>query len=449
MNHLWHRKQLFFFPLLAMACGSSESTESTDASAADVAQLQGDTAASDAGVGSNDDGGAGDDSLGASDADTLAPPAPAAGLAVVHQDKSYKSALLSLLDPSTGTLVRDNCLNSGSLAPGLSLAMSGDVVLPSAPLPGHPLLVIDRGNGNLIWVNPANCSVTRQLSVAPGFLAYPYDVVAVTANRLYVTRYGSNPKPSTALDGGGDLVVLDLDQGVPVARVDLAPYASCIGCNPNPDRGRVLGGKLYVTLNSFNADFSQAGTGRVVVVDPTSDKVTGTIDLTGLQNCGPIVPVPGMPKALAVSCAGAFADGADQIKASGIALIDTTTTPPTVTNVAAMGFGRPVSAFDLAVVNAGLGLVVVPGDFDGKFTDEVWRFDFAGGAPQLVLGGKASFTLGGLVYDPTSQRVFVGDADAKNPRVRMMDVSGLSPVELTPVISDPDKGLLPRYLGLY
>ena len=440
MNHSWHRLHFLLVPLLALACGSSTTTQPADAGAKDSAELMADAAVTDDGGLTEDDGGV---------TDALAPVPYAVGLAVLHGDPYYTSSLLSLVDPSTGALIHDNCLNSGSAAPGLSQALSGDVVLPSAPLPGHPLIVIDRGNGNLIWVNPADCSVTRQISVAQGFLAYPYDVIAVAANKLYVTRYSSNPMPTTTLDGGGDLLIVDLDQGQPVARIDLAPYASGAGLNPNPDRGQVLDGKLYITLNSFNADFSKAGMGRVVVVDPASDTVTGTIDLQGLQNCGPIVPVPGMPKALAVACAGVFKD-ANRLQVSGIALIDTSTTPPTVkTVVTATAFGRPVSTADLAVASAGLGLIVVPGDSSGTPADELWRFDFAGGAPQMVLAGKASFVLGGLVYDPTSQRVFVGDADAKNPSVRVMDVSSGTPVELTPINSDPKKNLLPRSLGLY
>ena len=71
---------------------------------------------------------------------------------------------------------------------------------------------------------------------------------------------------------------------------------------------------------------------------------------------------------------------------------------------------------------------------------------------QLALTAKGRWMLsqlGGLVYDPTSRKAFVGDADSKNPRVRVMDVSGNAPVELAPIATDPEKGLLPRYLGLY
>jgi len=270
-----------------------------------------------------------------SDAPTASGSAGPTGLAVIHGSSDYTSSLLSLVDPATATLAYDNCLNSGSVAPQLSQALSGSVVLPGAPLPGHPLVLIDSTNGSLVWVNPADCTVVRQLSVSTGFKAYPHDVVAVSPNKFYVTRYMTNSSPTTDpsdLDEGGDLLILDLDLGKAVARIDLAPYAAGgVGINPNPDRARVLDGKIYVTLNNFSADMTtQAGPGRVVVVDPATDTVTSVIDLPNFKDCSAIVPVPGQQGALAVACSGFFSDGADQINSSGVALIDTSVSPATV-----------------------------------------------------------------------------------------------------------------------
>jgi hypothetical protein len=375
------------------------------------------------------------------------------GLAVIHGSIDYTSSLLSLVDPATATLVHDNCLNSGSMAPQLSQALSGDVVLPSAPLPGHPLVLIDRTNNALVWVNPADCTVTREISVSTGFAADPHDVVAVAANKFYVTRNSTNLKPSadpSDLDEGADLLVLDLDLGKAVARIDLSPYATGgAGINPNPDRARVLGGKIYLTLNNFSADFSQAGPGRVVVVDPTTDTVSSVIDLPAFKDCGAIVPVPGQEGALAVACFGAPADGANQINASGVALIDTSVSPATVQPLMAAAFGRPVSFADLAVVSPTLAFVVVPGDFSGSPPDGLWQFDFTRGVPQKLLDASTDYVLGGLVFDPATQRVFLGDADAQSPELRVFDVSVWPPAEMASLVSDPAKGLLPRALGLY
>jgi hypothetical protein len=376
------------------------------------------------------------------------------GLAVIHNSIDYTSSLLSLVDPATARLLRDNCLNSGSVAPQLSQALSGDVVLPSAPLPGHPLVLIDRGNNALLWVNPADCSVTRQMSVGAGFAANPHDVVAVAPNKFYVTRYSTNRKPTADpydLDEGADLLILDLDLGAPVARIDLSPYATGgAGIDPNPDRARVFGGKIYVTLNDLNADPTQTGgPGRVVVVDPTTDTVSSYIDLPAFKDCSAIVPVPGQDGSLAVACAGAWADGANQINWSGVALIDTSVSPPSVQPLMATAFGRPLSFADLAVVSPSLAFAVVPGDSSGSAPDQLWQFDFTRGIPQKVLAANTSWVLGGLIFDPDVRRVFLGDADPQSPKLHVLDVSVSPPAELPSFSSDPAAGLLPRNLGLY
>jgi len=256
----------------------------------DAATAAGDAPAAD--IADAADGGA--DSEEAADSSNAEP----VGLAVIHGSSDYTSSLLSLVDPATATLVHDNCLNSGSVAPQLSQALSGSVVLPSAPLPGHPLVLIDSTNSALVWVNPADCTVVRQLSVSTGFKAYPHDVVAVSPNKFYVTRYMTNSSPTadpSDLDEGGDLLILDLDLGKAVARIDLAPYAAGgVGINPNPDRARVLDGKIYVTLNNLSADMTtQAGPGRVVVVDPATDTVSSSSTCPTSRTAAPSCRCPG------------------------------------------------------------------------------------------------------------------------------------------------------------
>jgi hypothetical protein len=434
---------IFSLPtLFGLACGSGNVSPAQDAaSAADV------TATPDVAT----------DSASAADSGTapeVATDSAPNGLAVIHGSIDYTSSLLSLVDPATATLVHDNCLNSGSVAPQLSEALSGDVVLPSAPLPGHPLILIDRGNNALVWVDPASCTVTRQVSVSTGFAANPHDVVAIAPNRLYVTRYATNPQPSadpSSLDAGGDLLILDLDLGKAVSRIDLSPYATGgTGINPNPDRAQSLGGKIYVTLNSLSADLvSQAGPGRVVVVDPATDTVSSVIDLPGFKDCSAIVPVPGQDGALAVVCSGFFSDGANQINGSGVALIDTSVSPVSVQPLMAAAFGRPLSGTDLAVVSSTLAFAIVPGDVTGSPPDQFWQFDFTRGVPQKLLDASGAWVLGGLAFDPDSQRVFLGDADAQSPKLHVFDVSVWPPAEMPSLVSDPARGLLPRTLALY
>ena len=115
----------------------------------------------------------------------------------------------------------------------------------------------------------------------------------------------------------------------------------------------------------------------------------------------------------------------------------------------AAAFGRPLSGSDLAVVSPTLAFAIVPGDFSGSPPDQVWQFDFTRGIPQKLLDASSAWVLGGLVFDPDSRRVFLGDADAQSPKLHVLNVSLWPPAELPSLVSDPARGTVPRALGLY
>src|SRR3954452_6757917 len=85
------------------------------------------------------------------------PPPPKGGLAVLNSD--YSTTSLSLVDPTTHALVHDACVDSNTVPPTLSLALSGDVMLPSHPQVGGDVLLIDDGNNALTWVDPQTCKI--------------------------------------------------------------------------------------------------------------------------------------------------------------------------------------------------------------------------------------------------------------------------------------------------
>src|SRR6185436_20784357 len=94
-----------------------------------------------------------------------AAPTGLAGPALVIVASDHKSTSIGLYKPGDAKLTFDRCLDSGSKPAMLSATLSGDVVLPSQPLASHELVLIDRKNGALTWVNPATCAVVRQVSV--------------------------------------------------------------------------------------------------------------------------------------------------------------------------------------------------------------------------------------------------------------------------------------------
>lgn len=365
------------------------------------------------------------------------------GMAVIHQSGDYMSSLLSLVDPTTGTLVRDKCLDSGSKAPTLSKALSGDVVLPSAPLPGNPLVLIDRTNDTLVWVNPADCSVTRQVSVGTGFAANPHDVLAA-GDKLYVTRYQTNPKPTADaadLDEGGDVLILDATTGKLQGRIDLNAFATA-GVDPRPDRGLVVGNKLYVSLNQISRDFKTYGTGRVVIIDLASNTVTGTVDIASLQNCGALGR---NDTRITVACGGDYV----HVPSSGLASFDATAAAPTARTLSATVISSAISGSALALAGADLAFVISAGDFAGATPDRLWLVDLtAGSARKVIDGGTTAYTLGALVR--SGEKLFLGDADPKAPKMRVLDIQDPSaPKEVAPFSSNVDGKLPPRSAALY
>jgi hypothetical protein len=358
-----------------------------------------------------------------------------AGIAVIGSD--YKSTSVPLADPTTGVITRDGCLTSGSMPPGLTAALSGDVVLPSQPQPGHELVLIDRTNATLTWVDPRSCTVVRQLNVGEGTATNPHDVVAVSAHKAYVTRYA----PATS-----DLLIIDPTAATITGHIDLASYSSqpdaAKAIHPMPDRALLVGGRVYLSLNELSDDFMAGGPARLLVVDPASDKVVDTVDLPTLQNCGSLAALENA-HALAVTCSGVFGDSA-QLETSGVAWIDLTAAPPAPSVVPAAPFGAPLSNGHLAVLADDLAFTVVPGSFMPARPDALWAFDFKGGAPRKVLDGSGAFTLSSLIADVAAKKLFIGDAADQGARILVIDAV-TSTVESTVEVT----GLPPRALAFY
>lgn len=243
--------------------------------------------ADDSGVFPGWDGGGGVDSGGGPDGGI--PSAPT-GVVVVNSDNQLSSSV-SLLDHDGNLLPDgDGCLHSGSGTASLAQTLTGDVVLPTQILAGGPLPIIDRGNNAIVWLDAATCGVLGQLSVATGFKSNPHDLVALSASRAYVIRQDANAKPTAMpgdFDEGNDILIVDPGQLAITGRIDLLPYAPAgTSILPRADRAVLAEGKVFVSLNAISADYADYGFGRVLVIDPGTDQVTGFVDLPGLKNCG-------------------------------------------------------------------------------------------------------------------------------------------------------------------
>lgn len=373
---------------------------------------------------------------------------PLVGLAVVNSD--YISTSISLVDPSTGSVKNGNCINSGTHAPGITLALSGDVGLPSQPQPMHLLVAIDHASSALTWIDPISCTPLRQLDVSTGFYANPHDLVAVSTTKAYVSRYEKNTTPTGDLDEGDDLLIIDPSVPAITGRIDLSAYAVAVEnamIQARPSSMLLVGDTLYVMLENLSGDFASAGHGRVAIVDTTTDTVAGTIELHGLENCGGLSYLEGTHTLIA-ACGGSFS-AADQKASSGIAYIDLTAVPPAVTRtVPASVFGRALAGFSGIARDGALGFGVTFGELGGPPTDQFWMLDVAAGTAMKLADASDSFTYGSVLVDPEHERVYLTDAAMTEPRVHVYSYAD-TPALQKSVDVDPSVGLPPRGLAWY
>src|SRR5450759_4115743 len=320
----------------------------------------------------------------------------ATGIVVVNSD--YHSSSVSLLDRD-GNLVMDGCLNSGTGNPGLSMTLSGDVVLPTQVSQGGPIAIIDRLNAAITWLDPATCAPLRQLAVGTGFASNPHDVVTLSANKAYVTRADENGKPTAApgdFDEGNDVLIIDPSQAKILGRIDLAPYAPAgTTLLPRADRALVAGGLVYVSLNV--TDYASYGAGRIVVIDPASDTVVRTIDLPTVKNCGAMA-YDAPANRLFIACNGAYGDPAGQAAGSAIVAIDLAGSH-SAQFAAATTIGLPFSNLALAVLDGNTAFGVSVGDFSGTPPDSLWSLSLAGAAPLKIFDSAESFAIGAVLVD--------------------------------------------------
>jgi hypothetical protein len=381
-------------------------------------------------------------------------PTPTTGLAVLNSD--YSTTSLSLVDPTTHAVVHDACVDSNTVPPTLSLALSGDVALPSHPQKGGSVVLIDDGNNALTWVDPQTCKISHQISIA-NFKAYAHDVISVSATKAYVTRFGTNPAPTAdPMSLGNDILIIDPSsspQPTIVGRIDMAPYASPVAgamIEARPDKGILIGDKVYVTLASQSADYRATGIGRIVEIDTTTDEVSGMIDIPSLAGCQRMEYVAAA-QVLYVDCGGSYS-ASDTSQTSGVARIDFSGAAPMVKDtLPATWLGtQPLNFSWVAPVSDTQVWVGTFGAFDLMTSvqtapDAIWSLDPVAETSMKSIEGGA-FNLGRAAFQATPPTLFVPDADAAHPLVHVLDLGGAAQVDID---ANPSQHLPPREVAWY
>ncbi|HXU62413.1 MAG TPA: hypothetical protein VN962_11960 [Polyangia bacterium] len=377
----------------------------------------------------------------------LAPPAPT-GLVSLNSD--YRTTSLSLLSAMGGSLT-GSCVHSTSMTSGTALTISGDAVLPSQPQRGGDIVIVDRGNGLLTFVDPVGCFVARQVPVPGGAKTNPHDVVILSDHKAYVTRYQAGPSSSSQQQVGNDVVVIDPTSGTFQARINLDPYAataSGVGVLARPDRALIADGRVVVSLNQVDAALQTYGTGAVVVIDPATDAVVERVSLPGLFDCEGMDFVPST-HTLLVSCGGMYGD-LNQSLQSGLAVVDFSGQTPRLDHViSSVAFdGHPMNfSWVLGAPLPGAPQRAFAGTYDptGAALDAVFEVDVASGLV-IRVGTAAPFSLG--IPAVSGDLLFVPEAPAGTPRIQVFDVTG-APQAVSGFTPDVTTNLPPRQIAWY
>jgi hypothetical protein len=363
---------------------------------------------------------------------------------VVNSD--YMSTDVSVVSPS-GALLTGSLISSGAAPPGLTQALSGDVVSPLARPSSGSAVLIDRGNAAIDWVVPKTTKVLAQLSVSTGFASDPHDYLEVAPGKAYVTRYATNTTPGMMPnDGGGDILVLDTQKHAVTGRIDLSDPDNGM-LEARPDRMLSIGGQVWVSLERTDATYATIGDARIAGVDPTTDKRTFELDLPKIASCGGLAVSPS-GKVVAATCSGLLASTSDTSQ-SALVLLDATKNPPVELKryPVAVNLGGalgPTLAFASETLLVGFAygdMSATPMRNDFGFT-----LDLTTGTVAKLFDAGAPFVLGDVRCVPGCGDSCVM-ADAQANALRFWKITGGALVAQPNIAPDPSVGLPPRGLG--
>lgn len=375
--------------------------------------------------------------------------------AVVSSD--YSSTAIAMLD-TQGDPIDVEWFTSADALAGLVAALGGDVTLPTMSEPGH-VMVIDRfrvdvltrvaiPGGELVGQLRTHATVT-----AAGFSSNPQDYVSTAPDRGWVSRFGRNADAGApAAERGTDLVEINpMTMARTGGRVDLAGFDTAVGDNPvlaRPSRMVRLGDYVAVGLGLLSTDFQASAEGVVALVDPSNGTVT-SLSLSGLRNCGTLVPVPGDDTRAMVACTGhsAFFDAAEVRASAGIVVVRRV--DDALVEDARWAAGddalSAVAVNGVVAISADEFVAVEYGDFIAPTDDAVYRVVISTGAQTLLGTADGQYQLGTSAYDDASGLLLVPDA---SEGLRRFTLTEANATEGTSVPLSTTRGLAPRHVAV-
>lgn len=406
----------------------------------------------------SDAGNPGDSGNAGNAGDSGPVPAGPAARGYVVIDTDYQSTNVTLVS-NDDQVASSSFISSSSAKPGLSEALSGDVVPPTMVVPGDEIVLIDRKLSVLGWVNLETATVRAQLSVATGFYSNPHDYVPYTANKAFVPRFEPNlASGKQPFDGGNDVLVIDPSVPKITGRIDMTPVLAGepTGFYPHADRAVIAGGKLRVTADGFSADYTKHVDARIVTIDPDTNAITQTLVFAGMTSCANIAVSPD-GRELALGCSGDYEeDPADGFPDAGLIVISVGDALTETKRLTSKSLGID-QVYTLEWSGPDTILVVTSGILASDRTtvlapDRVQSVNVrSGAAGPVVLQTKTTpFSFGDVRCELSNRTCLVADAETEGGVLEQFTVGDDGAVSLARRFKvDPTIGLPPRNLGRY
>ncbi len=385
-------------------------------------------------------------------------PAPAgARFAVVASD--YVSTAVALLD-AEGVVLEEAWVDSGSAPPGLAMALSGDVVLPTGTPPADRLVLLDRYGTDVLDVFELRAGrVLAQWPVgggadAGGWRANPHDALLLsgTETRWVVSRFEPNLVPeSSEVERGDDLVLLG-----PEGRVRARwPLTEAQTWGPGgervwarPSRMVRVDDWIVVGLARLSTDFRIAAPGAVAVLESATGRLAALCEVPGLRNCPEVAVAQDGSWDVWVACRGEpFVSLEARRGTSGLARVRLDRDSGACERVEVVADGSsmsPAPSGGLVPLPDGSVLAVAEGELEAGEPDRLLWIGEDGGA-RVLWEADSAFVLGGGVLSADGRLALVPDAE--QGVLRFDVVEGAAPRWRGAVAFSGCRGLPPRQIG--
>ncbi len=375
-------------------------------------------------------------------------PASPAGLLVVNFNGTDEISL-SAVNIADGSLAGEAFVgNLSDLSPAVSLSLN--LTLPSYPLPGNRMGVLDRENAVYTAFTTA-----KDYSVWQRNLMYdlnPQDMLVLSDGRAYVSRYETNldDNPGVEWDSGDDIYIISWPEASPLGAIALGSYASNVGgvqCKAHPRRMAAAWNLIWVVLENTSADGAKWGDGKLLAIDPASDSVIYEHTISGRHNCTDLAYMEELDQ-LAVVCGGNPGDASPKTY-SGVSGFEWDG------SALSAGFSKPAEFISIGPLGERLAVygewvfVVVKPVSGVSYGETVWGVNGSNLGTISVFQTPQNGLIKSLLVEPGRGRLYFTDSSAK--AVRQADLKHFPFSELNDqkIITDSAASMSPVELGLY